>query len=73
MVEDGVGDPEQVGHRFLLAGAGPGQGEQPGVIEQVPIILAQPVFERRRIEAPLGELDDERVFVLCLPDVLALL
>jgi hypothetical protein len=73
VVEDRVSDLHQPGHRRLVVGFRPREGEHPCVVQQVPVVLFHPVAEGRLLERPLGEFDDERVFSLCLPDRRALL
>jgi hypothetical protein len=71
LVEDLVGDPQQVCHRRLVVGLHAGEREQAGVIQQVPVILLDPVPERGLVEGAGGQFPDERVLELGRPDVVA--
>jgi hypothetical protein len=61
LVEHLVGDPRQVGHRGHVVGLHARQGEQSGVVQELPVVLFDPVSERGFIERAGHKVTYERV------------
>ena len=67
-MDDAVRHVDEPAHGVEVGGAGGGEGEQAGVLDEEQVVLPQPHLEPLRRQGARGQPADEGVLVLRLPD-----